>query len=153
MKMHGHYKKRRKIRLHNIRNKKSRLIGWILRLKADGEQRDKKEKTTIHRHLSLFIFGSYIEFFATLNSLTHKTKRIMWLETIEIVDGFNFNSAQFVCRFNFNSQGYYALRKTCHMRIDRSKWQSGTDFCFCVNSRKVEEDRKTIESDTKQIRH
>lgn len=48
-----------------------------------------------------------------------KEKKMMRLETIEIVDGFNFNSAQFVCRFNFNSQGYYA-RKTCHMRIDRS---------------------------------
>lgn len=94
-----------------------------------------------YRHLSLFIFGIYIEFCAT-----HNVYLCIYcvFEAIEIVDGFNFNSARFVCRFNFNSQGYYGKKHaTWELTV---LWQSSTNFCLPKHFVERNKDRKTIEN-------
>lgn len=120
---------------HKSQEQLAKFIGFQI-----GESNDKRA-TTIPTYLNICLFLA-----VTLRGFSYHVER-------EMVDEFNFNFAQFVCRFKFNSQGYYyTAEKTSHMRIHSSVYDNRQHELLFAAAKKKE--RKTIENGhTKQIRH
>lgn len=106
--------------LHKSQEQLAKFIGSQI-----GESNDKRATTTIptytiHISQSLFIFGSYIGGFSQHAERSGRR--------------FNFNLAQFVCRFKFNSQGYYTGKKQATWEF--TVQSISTNFCLPQQKKK-----------------